>query len=57
MRKRFASLLYNEMNKNDKIVLITGDLGFGLFDEIRKDFPDRFINVGSAEQLLIGLAI
>lgn len=57
MRKHFASLLHNEMNKNDKIVLITGDLGFGLFDEIRKDFPDRFINVGSAEQLLIGLAI
>ncbi len=57
MRKQFASLLHNEMLKNDKIILITGDLGFGLFDTIRKDFPERFVNVGSAEQLLIGVAI
>jgi transketolase len=45
------------MNKNEKIFLLTGDLGFGLFDDIRKDFPNRFINVGSCEQLMIGLAV
>tara|TARA_B100001094_G_C17977815_1_gene693685 strand:- start:136 stop:591 length:456 start_codon:yes stop_codon:yes gene_type:complete len=52
-----VSLLINEMNKNEKIFLLTGDLGFGLFDDIRKDFPNRFINVGSCEQLMIGLAV
>jgi transketolase len=56
-RREFVSLLINEMNKNEKIFLLTGDLGFGLFDDIRKDFPNRFINVGSCEQLMIGLAV
>jgi len=52
-----VSWLYDEMNKNNKIYLLTGDLGYGLFDKIRKDFPDRFKNVGSAEQLMIGIAV
>ena len=56
-RREFVNLLLNEMNKNEKIFLLTGDLGFGLFDDIRKDFPNRFINVGSCEQLMIGLAV
>ena len=45
------------MQKNEKIYLITGDLGYGLWDKIRKDFPNRFINVGSAEQLMVGSAV
>lgn len=57
MRKHFSKLLHEEMQKNDKIYLITGDLGYGLWDEIRKDFPERFINVGSAEQLMVGAAV
>jgi transketolase len=56
-RQEFVNLLINEMYKNEKIFLLTGDLGFGLFDDIRKDFPNRFINVGSCEQLMIGLAV
>ena len=56
-RREFVNLLINEMNKNEKIFLLTGDLGFGLFDDIRKKFPNRFINVGSCEQLMIGLAV
>ena len=57
MRKSFAKLLYQEMSQNDKIHLITGDLGYGLWDDIRKDFPERFYNVGSAEQLMMGIAV
>jgi len=56
-RREFVNLLINEMNKNEKIFLLTGDLGFGLFDDIKKKFPNRFINVGSCEQLMIGLAV
>ena len=56
-RREFVNLIINEMNKNEKIFLLTGDLGFGLFDDIRKKFPNRFINVGSCEQLMIGLAV
>lgn len=45
------------MQTNDKIFLIVGDLGFGLFDQIRKDFPDRFINANAAEQGMMGIGV
>jgi transketolase len=56
MRKLFSSLLYDEMAINDNIVVLTGDLGYGLWDKIKLDYPDRFYNVGSAEQLMLGIA-
>tara|TARA_R100001224_G_C4026764_1_gene151236 strand:- start:1725 stop:2201 length:477 start_codon:yes stop_codon:yes gene_type:complete len=56
MRKTFSTLLHKEMARNDKIVLLTGDLGYGLWDRIRIDYNDRFYNVGSSEQLLLGAA-
>jgi transketolase len=37
-------------------VLLTGDLGFGVLDLFARRFADRFINVGVAEQNLIGIA-
>lgn len=57
MRKSFAKALHQQMQKNDQIFLITGDLGFKLFDEIRKDFPDRAINTGAAEQSMMGIGV
>lgn len=57
MRKCFSELLYAEMQKNIRIVIITADLGYGMLDDIRRDFPDRFFNVGSAEQLMVGMAV
>ena len=57
MRKLFAKMLHKEMGKNKDICLITADLGYGLWDSIRRDFPERYYNVGSAEQLMIGLAV
>lgn len=56
MRKQFAELLHQLMSLNENIVLLTGDLGYGLWDKIRIDYPDRFINVGSSEQLMLGMA-
>lgn len=53
----FAYELYNQMLKNHNIWVIVGDLGYKMFDFIRRDFPDRFINVGSAEQSMVGIAI
>lgn len=52
----FAGSLYNEMIKNEKIFVLTGDLGYGQFDKIRADFPDRFINTGAAEQSLLDIS-
>lgn len=57
MRKQFAQLLHSEMTINLDIYLITGDLGYGLWDKIRDDYPDRFYNVGSSEMAMMGTAI
>lgn len=57
MRYEFARLIYLKMKKNKKIWLVVGDLGYRMWDEIRKDFPDRFINVGASEQAMIGVAV
>jgi transketolase len=57
MRKQFVDYLFDEMAKNPKIVLLTGDLGFGVLDKIRDTYPNNFKNVGSSEQLMIGIAV
>jgi transketolase len=56
MRRDFAERLHIEMGQNKNIVLLTGDLGYGLWDRIRIDYSDRFYNVGSSEQLMLGAA-
>ena len=43
-------------DKSGDIVLLTADIGYGLWDNVRKEFPRRFYNVGSSEQLMIGMA-
>jgi transketolase len=56
MRKQFSHRLHEEMSANKDIFVLTGDLGYGLWDRIRIDYPNRFHNVGSSEQLMIGMA-
>lgn len=56
MRRDFAEQLHLEMGRNKDLVVLTGDLGYGLWDRIRLDYSDRFYNVGSSEQLMIGAA-
>ena len=57
MRRDLAKLLLDEMSVNEDIYLITGDLGYGLWDSVRDTFPDRFFNVGSSEMVMMGTAI
>ena len=57
MRKEFAACIMEEMKQNDTIRLITSDIGYGILDELRNTFPDRVINVGSSEMLMIGIAV
>jgi len=56
MRNTFAQTLHENMAKNKRIWLLTGDVGFGVLDKIKDDFPDRFINCGVAEQNMVGVA-
>ena len=57
LRRRFADEMYKAMKKNDKIFVVTGDLGYKILDQIKNDFPNRFINAGAAEQSLVGLCV
>jgi transketolase len=57
MRELFFKQLHELMSKNWNVYFVTGDLGFGLADKIKKDFPDRFINSGAAECAMTGLSI
>lgn len=56
MRIEFFKYLYELMKENPNIWAITGDLGYIGFDKIRDEFPDRFLNVGAAEQSMMGIA-
>ena len=57
MRRFFVDQLSSTMEADDTIVVLLGDLGYGLFDKLRIKFPDRCINVGAAEQLMVGSAV
>jgi len=57
IRGYFAAALYNEMQKDERIWLITADLGFGMWDSVRDDFPDRYINVGASECCAVGAGV
>lgn len=56
MRREFAKFITEKAKNDDKIVLIVNDVGFGLFDEFKRLFSDRYYNVGMIEQSMIGIA-
>jgi len=57
MRNQFADALYETARQDDRIVALVADISpAGSMVKFREEFPDRFINVGVAEQALIGIA-
>ena len=56
MRRRFGKIIYELAKKDKRIVLLVGDIGYGIFNDFRKEFPKRFFNMGICEQSLIGTA-
>jgi transketolase len=56
MREAFSASLVNAARADDRVLLLTGDHGYSLFDAIRRELPDRFLNGGVAEQNLVGVA-
>lgn len=56
MRGWFAYELHYWMQLNPDIWVVSLDLGFGMLDKIRDDFPERFLNVGASEQAGVGIA-
>ena len=56
MRDVFLEKIWNEMSLDSLIFFVSADFGSPVLDKIREDFPDRFINVGIAEQNLINIS-
>ena len=56
MRTAFIDQLIKEAEKNDKIFLLVGDLGYNVVEAFANRFPNRFKNVGIAEQNMAGVA-
>ena len=54
MRKSFGSEICKLAKKDKKVYLLTGDIGYGIFDEFDQNF-ETIINLGICEQSLIGL--
>jgi transketolase len=56
VRTRFFAELLEAAKQNPDLVLITGDLGFGVIEPFVEAVPTQFINAGVAEQNMTGLA-
>ncbi|MBC8147946.1 MAG: transketolase [Bacteroidetes bacterium] len=56
MRREFSNIIEQLALEDDKIIFLTGDLGFNAFENLQEMLGDRFINMGVAEQNMISVA-
>lgn len=56
MRDTFIRQLLELARADERIMLITGDLGYGVIEQFRNERPRQFLNVGVAEQNMTGIA-
>ncbi|MBL8018091.1 MAG: hypothetical protein JNM27_00375 [Leptospirales bacterium] len=56
MRNAFSDALVSAARKDSRVLLLTGDHGYALFDPFRAACPDQYINAGVAEQNMVGVA-
>lgn len=55
-RKGIIDLILDHVRKDDRVMLLVGDMGFGVTDNFKKEFPDRIFNCGMMEQGMVGIA-
>jgi transketolase len=56
VRRELVESLVELATDDERIVLLTGDLGFAALEPFTERFPDRFFNAGVAEQNMVGVA-
>lgn len=56
MKTSFIKTITSLMENHKNIVIITADMGFSVFEDIQKRFPDRFFNTGITEQASVSFA-
>src|SRR4051794_9722869 len=56
MRNSFSAALVAAARRDPRVLLLTGDHGYALFDEFRRRCPGQYLNAGVAEQNMVGVA-
>jgi transketolase len=56
MRTAVVDCLVEQARIDDRIFLVNPDVGFSVLERFRDEFPERYVNVGIAEQNAIGIA-
>lgn len=56
MRKAFVKTLTDLAARDPDVMLLTGDLGFSVFEEFAQNFPRQYLNAGLSEQCMVGMA-
>lgn len=56
MRTMFVNTILEQAQTDERIYVVTPDLGYSVLEPFEHKFPDRFLNVGIAEQNAIGIA-
>jgi transketolase len=56
VRRAFSDTLLKIAKEDESVIFLTGDLGFGVFDDFIAAFPKRYVNVGVAEAHLVDCA-
>lgn len=56
MRVAFSDALVHLAKGDPQVLLLTGDHGYSLFDDFRRECPTQYINAGIAEQNMVGMA-
>ncbi|MEN6584470.1 MAG: transketolase C-terminal domain-containing protein [Sulfuricella sp.] len=56
MRNAFVNTILDATHTRDDVFIISGDAGLGVFDDFHRNHPERFLNLGVAEQNMISVA-
>ena len=57
MRATFSKVLLDHAMTDKRIILLTGDLGYVMWDEFQHLLPDQYYNVGASEQAMMDIAV
>jgi len=56
MRKQFPKIVEELMDKDERVVVLLGDIGVFVFSDLMKKYPKRVYNVGILEQSMVSMA-